>query len=202
MQLQKITDKGKTGNFYVGNSEIFTIEWNGASKTRFYAFDDSYKLREVSKEYFAIETIGLNYKKIETELQDNIESYRTCKDKNNNIYFCNHLDNILYGFNDKANLFLKWNISDIGQGHNAYDIQCESTDLIWIAFPTGGTVTQVSITKKKETYKIGNYAWDDDESELLSYPESIFIKNNFLFIPNMGNNKLFKVDLSSQEIKL
>ena len=34
------------------------------------------------------------------------------------------------------------------------------------------------------------------------YPESIFIKDNNLFIPNMGNSKLFKVDLLTKQMDL
>ncbi len=68
MQLKKITDKRKTGNFYTGKSEILTINWNNGSNPDFFAFGESRKLRRVDKEYFAIQTVGENYKLIEEQL--------------------------------------------------------------------------------------------------------------------------------------
>ena len=60
---------------------------------------------------------------------------------------------------------------------------------------------QVRLTDKQEVFKIGEYSWDDN-CEPLSYPESIFIKDNNLFIPNMGNSKLFKGDLLTKQMDL
>ena len=71
-----------------------------------------------------------------------------------------------------------------------------------MSFPTGQTVTQCSISDKNEVFRIGNYSYEDNENEILCFPESTFIKNNDLFIPNMGNGKLLKVDLTPKEIKL
>ena len=65
MQLKKITDKGKTGNFYVGKSEILTISLNDGANPDFFAFGESRVMRQVDKEYFAKETVGETYKLIE-----------------------------------------------------------------------------------------------------------------------------------------
>ena len=76
-----------------------------------------------------------------------------------------------------------------------------SPSLLWVVAATGQTVSQVSISEKKETFKIGEYSWEDD-SEHLSYPESIFLTEKYLYIPNMGNKRLYKVDLTTKKLKL
>ena len=121
-------------------------------------------------------------------------------DEKGNIYFCFYQDGIIYGFDEKGIKFLEW-IAEIGEGHPIYDIKCESSEFMWLAFPTGQTVSQVSIVEQKEVFKIGEYSWEDD-SEFLSYPESIFLDENHLYIPNMGNSRLYKVDLKTKEMKL
>lgn len=59
----------------------------------------------------------------------------------------------------------------------------------------------MSTFKKKETFKIGEYSWDDD-NEFLIYPESVFINKGHLYIPNMGNNRLYKLDLQTKKLIL
>lgn len=200
MKLTKITDKGGTGNFHVGESDIFIVSWNNGANPDFFAFDKTKKIRKVDKEHFALSIVGNNYKLIENQLPTSIESYSITKDKMGNIYFCFYQDGIIYGFDDKGIKFLEW-IAEIGEGHPIYDIKCESSEFMWLAFPTGQTVTQVSIPEQKEIFKIGEYSWEDD-SKYLSYPESIFVNENSLYIPNMGNNRLYKVDLKTKEMTL
>ena len=201
MQLKKITEKGKTGNFYVGKSEILTISWNNGANPDFFAFGESRELRQVDKEYFAIETVGENYKLIEEQLPSSIESYQSTKDEKGNQYFCFYQEGIIHGFDQNGKRILEWGADEIGQGHPIYDIDYQFPDFLWLAFPTGQTVTQVSITDRKETYKIGEYTWDD-KYDPLSYPESLFVKGKFVFIPNMGNNKLFRFDNETKELEL
>ena len=200
MKLTKITEKGKTGNFHVGKSEVIIVSWNNGANPDFFAFNETKEIREIDKEYFALNIVGKNYKLIESQLPSSIESYSITKDKKDNIYFCFYQDGIIYGFDKNGTKFLEW-IAEIGEGHPIYDIKSESPEFLWLAYPTGQTVTQVSVSKKKETFKIGEYSWEDD-SELLSYPESIFITEKSLYIPNMGNNRLYKVDLTTKKPKL
>ena len=201
MQLKKITDKGKTGNFYIGKSEILTISWNNGANPDFFAFGDSREVRQVDKEYFALATIGENYRLIEEQLPSSIESYQSTKDENGNIYFCFYQEGVIHGFDKNAKRTLEWVADEIGEGHPIYDIDYQSPDFLWLAFPTGQTVTQVSISEKKETFRIGEYTWEE-KYEPLSYPESLFVKGESIFIPNMGSNKLFRLNNESKELQL
>ncbi|WP_281635789.1 hypothetical protein [Flavobacterium marginilacus] len=200
MKLKKITDKGKTGNFDIGQGEILICSWNNGVNPDFYAFDISKIIRKVDEEYFAKAVVGENYKKIEEILPEKVHNYRITKSNNGEIYFCTFQEGIIYGFDNFGNSILNWDI-EVGEGHPIYDIKFQEPDFLWLAFPTGQTVTQVSLTDKQEVFKIGEYSWEDNY-EPLSYPESVFVDENNLYIPNMGNKKLFKLDLKTKEINL
>ncbi|MGH1384570.1 hypothetical protein [Kordia sp.] len=200
MTLNKITDKQKTSYLYITKSEILTIDWTDGKNLVYYAFDKSKHLRVVDKEYFGRTTVGNNYKKIEEQLVGSLENYCSTKGDHGDIYFCTHQEGKLYRFDKDGNKTLAWNI-EIGEGHAIYDLKFESPDYMWFAFPTGQTVSKVSISEKKEVFKIGEYSWEDD-FDVLNYPESIFINESHLFIPNMGNNRLYKIDLKTKELTL
>jgi len=200
MILNKITDKQSTSYLHITKSEILTIDWSDGKNLIFYAFDKKKKFRIVNKEYFGLTTVGKNYKKIEKELLGSLEDYCSTRGENGDIYFCTHQEDKIYRFDKYGNKTLEWQV-EIGIGHPIYDIKFEPPNSMWLAFPTGQTVSQVSIPKQKEIFKIGEYSWDDN-SEFLSFPESIFITESHLFIPNMGNNRLYKVDLKTKKMTL
>ena len=201
MQLKKITEYGKKGYFYVGKTEIFTISWDNGKNPIFFCFGKDRRVKKISKDYFARETIGSHYKTIENQLPLDIESYRITEDPSDNRYLCSHQEGIIYGFDNTGKKFFEWEADEIGQGHSIYDIKYQEDNFLWLAFPGGQTVTQVSLKTKKETHRIGNYLWDD-KFEYLSYPESISISNNTLYIPNMGNNKLLRLSLETLQLEL
>jgi len=201
MRLKKVTEKGETGSFYEGKNEILTISWNDGANPDFYAFDNSKIVRQVDKEYFAIATVGQDYKQIESQLPSSIESYQMTKDEKGNRYFCFYQEGTVFGFDNECRKFLEWSIDDIGQGHAIYDFKYQYPDFLWLAFPTGQTVTQVSISERKEKFKIGEYTWDE-KYEPLSYPESVFVKGKWVYIPNMGSNKLYRLNTENKKLEL
>ena len=201
MQLKKITGKGKTGKLYLGQSEIFTKDRDGQMNLEFFAFDESKIPRSVTLEYFAEAVYGDIYPKIAEQLPSSIENYTPAKDEKGNLYLCFYQEGVIFGFDKVGNKFLEWEADEIAQGHAIHDIAYQTPGLMWLAFPTEQTVTQVSLPGRKEVYRIGEYSWEE-ETEPLDYPESVFIKGDSLFIPNMGNNKLFKVNLQTKEMSL
>ncbi|MPV86725.1 hypothetical protein [Ostreibacterium oceani] len=199
MQLKKIIGKESTG-IYIGKFEILTIIWNNR-EPNFFAFGESRELRQVDKAYFATQIFGNNYKSIEAQLPLAIENYESTKDENGNQYFCFCPEGIIHGFDKNAKKILEWDADEVGQGHPIYDIAYQFPDFLWLAFPTGQTVTQVSISERKEIYRIGEYTWED-KYDPLCYPESLHVKGKFVYIPNMGNNKLFRLDSETKELEL
>jgi len=200
VKLKRITDIGGTGRLDFAQNEVLFCSWNNGANPDFYTFDKSKNVKKVDREYYANAVVGENYKKIEEVLPGKVHDYCITKSKNGETYFSTEQVDTIFGFDILGNPILKWNV-EIGEGHAINYIQFQEPDFLWLAFPTGQTVTQMNLTERKEIFKIGNYSWDDNH-ELLSYPESIFIKKDFLFIPNMGNKKLYKVDLLTKNIEL
>lgn len=198
--LKKIADREDVDYFYSENDLILTISWKRKNAT-FHVLNKAKELQQVDKDYFFSKIVGPHYLKIERQLPSLIENYQITKDKNGTVFLCKHDTGIIYGFDTTAKKILEWDCNEIGQGHAIYAINYQAPDFLWLTFPTGHTVTKVSISAQKEVYRIGEYAWED-KAELLSYPESLFIKENLVFIPNMGNNKLFKFNCDTAKIEL
>lgn len=200
MTITKITDKGKTGDIHSSSSEIiFTCYGSGVKKL--YAFDKTRIVREIDKEYFGLKVIGDCFEKINNQLPNPIQDYKITKSQNGIIYFSFYQDELIYGFNNEGIKVFVWK-DKIGNGHAIYDIKFQEPDFLWLSFPSGQTITQISISTKEEVYKIGNYSYDENDVDILSFPESTFVKKNELYIPNMGNGKLLKLDTISKEINL
>ncbi|TRX59095.1 hypothetical protein FNH22_11265 [Fulvivirga sp. M361] len=199
MELIKITNKGATGNLFVGHEEVLFVDWNNGNKEGFYAIDKSLALRQVDKVYFALNTIGAHYPVIENQLPFAIENYVTTPGPDGEVYCSYYQESSVYGFDKTGKKIFEWK-DHIGQGHALHDIRFQPPHFLWLAFPTGQTVTKLSLIDKKETFRIGNYNWNYDRYEPLSYPESLWIDEHFLYIPNMGNHKIYKLDLNNYQL--
>ena len=105
MQLKKITDLGKAGNIYSGQSEILTIRWKDGINDEFFAFDRTKKIRQVDQKYFALNTIGDNYEQIEKQLPSKIHTYQKTNGLNGEIFFCTYREDVIHGFNNKGRKF-------------------------------------------------------------------------------------------------
>lgn len=185
---------------HVSDSEILFIDWTDQAHLNYYSLDKNKNFRITDRDYFLNKIVGTNYKKIEHQLPASIEHYSSTIAKNGDIYFCTYREDNIYRFDKNGLKTLEWQI-EFGIGHPIYDIKYEPPDYIWLAFPTGQTVSQVSISKQKEIFRIGEYTYEDD-SKLLCYPESLFITETHLYIPNMGNKRLYKMDLNTKEMDL
>lgn len=166
---------------------------------RLYAFGSSRVVKQVTRHHFATAIYGQSYEAIERQLPFPIVNYSTTADKDGASFFCCNQEGIIYGFDKGARKFLEWNAAELGQGHAIYDIAYQHPDSLWLAFPAGQTITQVSISKKEETYRIGDYNYEN-RYDPLSFPEHLFLKDDLLFIANMGTKQLCVLDLHTNEL--
>lgn len=205
VNLVKITNKGATGNLFPVNNEILFIDWENGSKEGFYAIDKTLQLRQIDKHYFATKTVGAYYGILERQLPLAIENYSITKSDHGHTFCSYYQEGVIHGFDSTGKKIFEWT-DDIGQGHTIHDIRFEAPHFLWLTFPTGHTVTKLSLKSKKEVFRIGEYSWRYEEFELFNYPESLWIDQNFLYIPNMGNHKVYKMNLLtyhlSEEITL
>lgn len=174
---------------------IFAIE--GSS---FYSFHPNEGIKVLSKITFKETLIGTHYQKIGSQLKSNIENYILTKGQDGNLYFSYYQEGTIIGFDQNGNKQFEW-VDTIGQGHAIYDIQFQAPNYLWLAYPTGQTITQIDLTTGKEVYRIGEYTYED-KYEPLCYPESVFINKGKLYISNMGKKQLLGLDLLTKELKI
>ncbi len=195
--LTKIADKG---DYLVSdNNRLLFIEWTDRDKI-FFAFNNDKGLQKIQEKEFCSAIGGYQFEKIQNQLGRPIHDFSSTVGPNGDRYFCFYQTDVIYGFDKDGNKKFEWT-PEIGQGHCIYDIKFQSPNSMWLAFPTGQTVTKVSLDTKEEEYQIGEYTYDHIY-EPLSYPESLFITDRHLFIPNMGNNKLYRLDLTTYKLDL
>jgi len=203
MILTKLLDKGGLIKFHSTKQEVFIIEFNVLSKHLFYIIDNKNKVKEVDEEYFLLNTIGQHFEKISTKLPSNIHNYIRTFNKKGDSFFSFYQEDTIHRFDSIGNLLddLAWT-RDIGGGHALYDIVFEEPNFIWLAFPTGQTVTKISVSEKKEVFKIGKYSFEENINDIFCYPEGLFIKDSSLVVSNMGNKTLNIIDLGTLEVKI
>ena len=201
MRLTKISDKGASGNLYMRMNEILFINWTGNGDAQYFSIDASKRTNEISKEYFARLVYGQDYLTIEGGLKYGIENYRVTISENGNRYLCFYQQGVIFGFDKNGKKVYEWEAYELSGGHALYDIECQSSDLLWLAFPTGQTVTQVSLSERKEVQRIGDYTWDD-VYEPLNFPEGLSVVDDELFIANMGSKQLYKMDLQTNKLDI
>ena len=108
MQLQKVTDKGKTGNFYSGKTEVLTISWNNRSNPEFYSFNETLHVKQVDKDYYALSTAGDTYREIEKKLPAPLHNYQQARGQNGEIYLCTYQEDIIHGFDRFGKKIYEW----------------------------------------------------------------------------------------------
>ena len=83
------------------------------------------------------------------------------------------------------------------EGFTPYEIQVhKNTNEIWVATGAGQVVLSKNITTKQTTYQIGIPYEDDSE---LIFPEGICIFEDVLYISEMGNRKIRKMNMKDRK---
>lgn len=185
------------------NGQLLFIEWLPNQINNFYCYDPLRGLQPTAEEIFSKAIGGEHFGKIERHLADKIRDYSSTSGLNGERFFCNFQSGIIKGFDTAGTKIYEWdtNKDEIGPGHAIYDIVFEPPHFMWLAFPTGQTITKVSLATREEVFRIGEYTFEEIY-EPLSYPESLFITDTDLFISNMGSGKLFRLGLQTLQLEL
>lgn len=189
----------KKGYLYeVDGRIVFAIE--GSKHAGFYSFHRNDGLEKLTKIVFKETLIGENYQKIESQLKSNIKNYILTKGQDGNLYFSYYQEDKIIGFDKNGNKQFEW-VDTIGQGHAIYDVQFQAPNHLWLAYPTGQTITQIDLTTGKEIYRVGEYTYKEIY-EPLCYPESLFVSGENLYVANMGKRQLLALNLLTKKLKI
>jgi hypothetical protein len=159
-------------------------------------------LTEISENEFNSTYYGEKYKEISPQLRVELYHYSFCRSEKGDYYFSFFEDSNVIGFNKFGNKIFELDneVGSLGDGHSLYAIVYEPPHFLWLAYPSGSKVVKFSLETNQEVFRFGNFEYEPDPDWILSYPEELFIDQNYLYIPNMGNGKLYKVNLKTLEI--
>jgi hypothetical protein len=195
MELKQIITSG--AELFVKGDTLYFLQWNEDIKNKFYSFGN--ELLEIKEEDYLL-AIHPNWDKIQKKLNVPLHDYSWSKGDDNTIYLICFQSNKLHIFNSDGTLLRNINIDEkIPSGHCVYSIQVQEPNYIWLAYPTGQTVTKFDLINEVETWRIGDYTFDE-VTEPLCYPESIFLKGNLLYISNMGTSSVKKLNIQNLEL--
>jgi hypothetical protein len=167
-------------------------------KYHFYEHDFTNK-KEISLEkYFSFRFGPANMKVIEQYgLLNSLNLLsETLKDGTLITHF--YQDSFFYKFNQQGEIL--WKTDLIGSFDTVYSIAIEGNS-IWCAFPTNHTIKRYSLKTFKEEITIGDKEPWSYSAEIFNHPEDLFISGDLLYVADMGNERICKVDLKTFNIQ-
>ena len=152
---------------------------------------EAIKMEEYFKAYY-----GINYEKIMYYFKD-CQAARTIH-KDGSVFVCFYQESVIYKFDRNGLLIRKY--YEMKSIDTIYDIALYENS-IWCAYPTSHTIKRYSLEDGNEELTISEGSMGDDRGTIFCYPESILIQDNTMFVSDMGNKRLCKVDLITLEIE-
>ncbi|AZB42036.1 hypothetical protein CEF21_06870 [Bacillus sp. FJAT-42376] len=105
-------------------------------------------------------------------------------------------DDDIYRFNKNGEIMMK---TDLGFD-TIYSLAIQGGSF-WCAYPTNHTIKRYSLETFAEEASIGDQEPWSFKAEIFDHPEHVFVKGNHLFVSDMGNRRVCRVDLSSFEVE-
>ena len=102
-----------------------------------------------------------------------------------------------YKFNNEGKMV--WKTEKIGNFDTVYAIAIERNS-IWCAFPTNHTIKRYSLETFEEEVSIGDEEPWSFKAEVFDHPEDVYINRDTLYVSDMGNKRVCKVDLKTYEV--
>ncbi len=93
-----------------------------------------------------------------------------------------------------------WETEELSNFDTVYGITIEGNS-IWCAFPTNHTIKRYSLETFKEEITIGDKEPWSFKAEIFDHPEDVLINDNILYVTDMGNRRICKVNLTTFEIQ-
>ncbi|RCW42181.1 hypothetical protein [Paenibacillus prosopidis] len=166
---------------------LFHFSGERGEKNDFYTYHE--ELTKISgEEYFRSKYRGA-YKSISAIYKETITD--TSYDSSGNIYVCFYQDGVIKKFNLHGVLTHAYE----DNYDTIYDIEIQSQS-IWLAYPTAHTIKRYSLDSFTEQVSLG----DRFDESIFSFPESIAFYDHSLYVCDMGNCRIRKVDVSNLQI--
>ena len=177
-----------------------------SNKDLYYSVSDDYGNREYRKYRGEIEEIteeeyfkafyGELYEPMVARFKD--RSTSRCWDQEGSLYVCYYQESVIYKFDRSGSLMRTY--EEMGQVDTVYDIAVYG-DSIWCAYPTSHTVKRFSLEDGSLEVSISDGEIGMDRGSLFCYPESLTLLGNMLYVSDMGNEKVCRINLDTLEVE-
>lgn len=119
-------------------------------------------------------------------------------DNDGAVYVCYYQESIIYKFDNKGSLVRKY--EEMGKVNTIYDIAVYGNS-IWCAYPTSHTIKRFSLEDGSLEVSISEGDIIMDSGTIFSFPESLTLYGNMLYVSDMGNSRVCRVDLDTLAVE-
>jgi DNA-binding beta-propeller fold protein YncE len=177
------------------NNSIYYIEreWNNIDK--YFKLSNKVK-QEIDSDSFYREIYGIGYKKVLAKF--GFKPLSVDYDAEGNIYVCFFQESLVYKLNKEGNILKIY--EEMGKIDTIYDIAIEG-EMIWCVYPTSHTIKKFALQDGRLLKTISEGDIGDEFGSIFTYPEDITIKDNYLYVSDMGNQRICSVNLITNEVK-
>ncbi len=172
------------------------------SKEIYYVVSDDYGNRayrkcrgeivEITEEEYFKAFYGELYEPMVTRFGD--RSTSRCWDQDGSLYVCYEQESVIYKFDRSGALLRKY--EEMGQIDTVYDIAVYGNS-IWCAYPTSHTVKRFSLEDGSLEVSVSDGGISMDRGSLFCYPESLTLLGNMLYVSDMGNERVCRINLDT-----
>lgn len=163
--------------------------------TRYYRYN-KLRIESITKEEYSIYEYGINYIDI-IKYFGNRPTQRSIGN-DGSLYLCFFRESKIYKFGKNGSLIRIY--KTMGCYDTIYDIVVENNS-IWCAYPTSHTIKRFSLETEELEVVVSEGSIGDDNGTIFCYPESIVKYKNNLYVADMGNKRVCKINLDSYEVQ-
>lgn len=189
----KLISKNVIHSFVQGDYLYFIEEVKNSIKYYRYGKDTIEDILE--SEYYS-KFYGTNYKKI-IYYFGNSPTQRSFGE-DGSLYVCFFQESKIYKFDNHGSLNRVY--ESMGCYDTIYDILIEGNS-IWCAYPTSHTIKRFFLETEELEVVVSEGTIGGDRGTIFCYPETITRFQNDIYVADMGNKRICKVDLSSYKTK-
>ena len=188
-KMKLISKKGF--DFFCSNDFVFFIDRDENDKDKFFKTDLN-KLLEISIDEYTNIKFGKSWRTIDS-------AYTECIHLDNGEYLtCIFHNSTIIRHDIDGNKIKEYNIGHFQTGFDTtYSIALDKNGNLWIAQPTSHFVGQFSLDTEKELFRIGG---DYENPDTLNYPEQVRVFGNFVFVCDMANKRICKINIDTKEL--
>lgn len=177
--------------FSTGNFLYFQISGTDENENR-YARLTGLESETITKDEYFKGLYGEKYRYIMHYMKDRPAASSFAKD--GSVYVCPPQESIIYKFDKNGSLVRKYH--EMRSTDSIHDIAVQE-ESIWCVYTDAHTVKRFSLKDGKEELSLSEGNPGGRKGTVFTYPESILVGDDAIFVADMGNKRITKTDIAT-----